>query len=121
MRMILTFTFIAAICMTSFSQDVQKTEIKNQAQSYSYAYIEVEGKSFSKKLKVDVDFGEMPEQIELGKEYSGILTNKKSYAAILNYMSGRQFELVETRDNTYMYNGTVRIDGIVFIMRKKND
>jgi len=35
------------------------------------------GKAFSKKLIVEVDLGDAPEQIELGKNYSEILNNKK--------------------------------------------
>jgi hypothetical protein len=38
------------------------------------------GKTFSKKLNVEIDLGDTPEQIELGKNYSEILNNKKSYA-----------------------------------------
>ncbi|GEP96725.1 hypothetical protein [Chitinophaga cymbidii] len=115
MRMILTLVFITALCMTSFSQSIQQT----QDRKYSYAYILVEGKLFSKKLKVTVDFGDTPEQIKAGKEFSEKLTNKKSYAAVLNYMVENQFELVETLDYASSYMGSGGTDGIVFIMRKK--
>jgi len=84
----------------------------------TYAYILVEGKIFSKKLKVDVDFGDSPEQIRAGKEYSEKLTNKKSYAAILNYMVKSGFELVQTLDYTDSYAGSGGTSGIVFIMKK---
>lgn len=119
--MILISAFIATINLTAFSQEVQKTEIENQAQNqiYSYAYILVEGKAFSKKLKVEVDLGDSPEQIRNGSEYSETLSNKKSYAAVLNYMAERQFELVETRDYIFTYQGTGETSGIIFIMRKK--
>lgn len=121
MRTILTLAFITTFSFTVFSQDVQGAEIKNQTQdqSYAYAYISIEGKAFSKKLNVGVDLGDTPEQIKEGKEFSKILTNKKSYAAILNYMVENHFELVETLDYTYAYQGSGGTDGIVFIMKKK--
>jgi hypothetical protein len=75
---------------------------------------------FSKKLKVRVDFGDTPEQINKGNEYSEYLTNKKSYAAILNYMIENQFELVNTLELTEAYQGTGGTSGIVFIMKKKD-
>jgi len=90
-----------------------------QDQNYSYAYISINGKLFSKKLKVEVDFGDIPEQIAEGERYSELLTNKKSYAAVLNYMVDNQFELVETLDYVYTYQGSGGTSGIVFIMRKK--
>ena len=117
---ILTLTFITTISLTAFSQDVKETETKNQiqAQTYSYAYISIKGKAFSKKLKVEVDFGDTPEQINAGKEYSEILTNKKSYAAVLNYMAERQFELVETLRIIFKLQGSGGTAGIIFIMKK---
>jgi hypothetical protein len=121
MRMILTLALIATSSLTAFTQDVQEIEIKSQTQgqTYSYAYISVYGKIFSKKLKIEVDFGDTPEQMKAGKEYSEILTNKKSYAAVLNYMVENQFDLVETLDYTVTAQGTGGTSGIVFIMRKK--
>ena len=74
---------------------------------------------FSKKLKVQVDFGDTPEQINKGNEYSEYLTNKKSYAAVLNYMVEKQFELVNTLELTESYQGSGGTTGIVFIMKKK--
>ena len=67
---------------------------------------------------MQVDFGDTPEQIRAGKEYSDRLTNKKSYAAVLNYMVENQFELVQTLDYTESYSGSGGTSGIVFIMRK---
>lgn len=121
MRLILTLTYILVVCYTASSQNIKETEFKNQTQVpiYSYAYITIEGKGFSKKLKVEVDFGDTPEQIKSGKEYSEILTNKKSYAAVLNYMSENQYELVESRDYSFSYQGTGGTYGIIFILRKK--
>ncbi|QEC53812.1 hypothetical protein EDD80_11649 [Anseongella ginsenosidimutans] len=125
MRIILTLTFIAAISFTAFSQDVRETRIETRAQAqvptYSYAYISVEGKILSKKLKVEVDLGDTPEQIREGEEYSEILTNKKSYAAILNYMVESQYELVETLERNYSKEGTGGTAGIIFIMKKRNN
>lgn len=107
-------TIILAVFLTAFSN-----ELVAQNQDYSYAYISVNGKLFSKKLKVEVDFGDTPEQIVAGKKYSEILTNKTSYAAVLNYMVENQFELVETLDFIDTYQGTGGTSGIVFIMRQK--
>jgi len=120
MRLILTSTYIIVICYAASSQNIKETKLKNQtqAQLYSYAYITIEGKGFGKKLKVDVDFGDTPEQIKSGKEYSEILTNKKSYAAVLNHMSENQYQLVESRDYSFSYQGTGGTYGIIFIMRK---
>lgn len=122
MRNILMLAFIMAINLTAFSQDIQTEKEKDQA--FSYAYISVEGKLFSKKLKVEVDFGDTPEQIKAGQEYTEKLTNKKSYAAILNYMVENEFELVETLtlegNNSYQGTGSGGTSGIIFIMKKKN-
>lgn len=107
-------TFIFSILLTTFSQDVFA-----QNEAHSYAYILIEGKLFSKKLNVKVDFGDTPEQIRSGEEYSEKLTNKKSYAGVLNYMVDQHFELVETLDYTLNYDGSGGTSGIVFIMRKK--
>ena len=121
MKIILTLAFITLLSLASFSQSVQptKTEVHTKDNIHSYAYILVEGKLFTKKLKVTVDFGDSPEQLAAGKEYSEKLTNKKSYAAILNYMVENQFELMETLDYTASYSGSGGTSGIVFIMRKK--
>jgi hypothetical protein len=120
MRFLLILVFLTTFCLTSFSQDVKATNEKTQIQdaTYTYAYILVEGKAFSKKLKVDVDFGDTPEQLKAGKEYSERLTNKKSYAAVLNYMVESGFELVQALDYTSSYSGSGGTSGVVFIMRK---
>lgn len=107
-------TLIISILLISLSQVTFA-----QDQNYSYAYISIDGKLFSKKLKVEVDFGDTPEQLAEGEKYSELLTNKKSYAAVLNYMVENQFELVETLDFIYTYQGSGGTSGIVFIMRKK--
>jgi hypothetical protein len=120
MRFLLTLVFLTIFCLPSFSQEVKATSEKTKIQdaTYTYAYILVEGKAFSKKLKVDVDFGDTPEQLKAGKEYSERLTNKKSYAAVLNYMVESGFELVQTLDYTSSYSGSGGTSGVVFIMRK---
>ena len=107
--------FISTISLTAFSQETPIE--KNQA--FSYAYVKVEGKAFSKKLKVEVDFGDSPEQIQAGQEYSDTLTNKKSYAAVLNYMVEKQFELVQSFGLVSSYQGTGETSGTVFIMKKR--
>jgi hypothetical protein len=121
MRNILMLAFIMAINLTAFSQDNQTEKEKDQA--FSYAYISVEGKLFSKKLKVEVDFGDTPEQIKAGQDYTELLTNKKSYAAILNYMVENEFELVETLtlegNSSYQGTGSGGTSGIIFIMKKR--
>lgn len=120
MRFLLTTIFLTAFCLTSFSQEVKATNEKTKIQgtTRTYAYILVEGKLFSKKLKVNVDFGDTPEQLNAGKEYSERLTNKKSYAAVLNYMVEHGFDLVQTLDYTDSYAGSGGTSGIVFIMSK---
>lgn len=117
MKSILILACIIAFYTPSFSQS--NNQVQPQAHAYSYAYITIQGKSFSKKLHVDVDLGDTPEQIEAGKTYSEVLTNKKSYAAILNYMAENQYELVESRDLSFSFQGTGGSSGIVLIMRKK--
>jgi len=121
MRILLTLTFIVTISATAISQNIQENEFKNESlvKTYLYAYITIQGKGLFNKLKVEVDFGDSDEQTKEGKEYSLILTNKKSFAAILNYMAERQFELVTTREETYTYQGTGATYGVIFIMRKK--
>lgn len=121
MKTILTIVFIITLSVPSVSQSIEKANVKNRTKDsiYCYAYILIEGRVFSKKLKVEVDFGDTPEQIKAGREYSERLTNKKSYAAVLNYMVEQQFELVETLDYTENAMGTGGTSGIVFIMRRK--
>lgn len=97
-------------CHTVYSQ---------QHNENSYAYIVVQGKVFSKKLIVEVDLGDTPEQIKQGKEFSDTLMNKKSYAAILNYMSQNKYELVESRDLNFTFQGSGGSSGIVLIMKKR--
>jgi len=85
---------------------------------FTDAYIQIEGKLHSKKLKVEVNLGDTPEQMKAGKEYSEKLTGKKSYAAILNFMVQNEFELVQTLGYTEAYSGTGGTTGIFFIMKK---
>ena len=122
MKLIFTLALVATMGLTTLAQETQQRETitgETNHTSYTYAYIVVEGKLLSKKLKVKVDFGDTPAQLRVGKEYSDKLTNKTSYAAILNYMVDNGFELVETLDFTQSYNGTGGTSGIAFIMRKK--
>ena len=127
MKLIITLFFGMALSAAGFSQTDtsfktnilnSKTEIHPQNGKYTYAYILIEGKLFSKKLKVSVDFGDTPEQLNAGKEYSEKLTGKKSFAAVLNHMVESRFELVETLDYSDTYSGSGGTSGIVFIMRK---
>lgn len=84
----------------------------------SYAYIRIEGKFLSKKLKVKVDLGDTEKQIEEGERLSDVLSNKKSYASVLNYMADLGYELVNTLDLTSNYNGSGGTSGIVYVMKK---
>ena len=77
MRNILMLALIVAINLTAFSQDNQTEKEKDHA--FSYAYISVEGKIFSKKLKVEVDLGDTPEQIKTGQ---GIYRNSNKQKII---------------------------------------
>ena len=115
MKIILMLVLITTISLTAFSQENQTA--KDQA--FSYAYITVRQKDLSKKLKVEVDFGDTPDQVQAGQDYSDSLTNKKSYAAVLNYMAERQFELVETFALVSSYQGSGGTAGTIYIMRKR--
>ncbi|WP_293309521.1 hypothetical protein [Pedobacter sp. UBA5917] len=121
MKFILTLVLLTTISLAGFSQETKKAIIENRIQDtkYAYAYILIQGKFLSKRLKVDVDLGDSPEQVKEGRQYSEMLTNKKSYAAILNYMVENQYELVQTLDYTDTYSGSGGTSGIVFIMRRK--
>ncbi|MFD2902521.1 hypothetical protein [Sphingobacterium anhuiense] len=121
MRSLLLFVFLLSMTTITLGQETTiKPIIENQSvQKYAYAYIVIKGKFLSKKLKVNVDFGETKEQIKAGKEYSDFLTNKTSYAAILNHMVDNNFELVETLDYNDITDGSGGTTGIVFIMRRK--
>lgn len=123
MKTILSMVFIITLSISGFSQATQavKLETKTSFTKYSYAHILVEGKAFTKKLKVSVDFGDTEQQLEAGRQFSEKLTNKKSYAAILNAMVESKFELVETLDYTANYGGSGGTSGIVFIMRKRSE
>lgn len=120
MKQIFTLALLLTIYNTSYSQNTKEIVSNglSQIKDNSYVYITVQGKDFSKKLKVIVDFGDTPELIKLGQEYSDLLTNRKSYAAILNYMAENQFTLVESRDVAVIANGYGGSEGIILIMRK---
>ena len=118
-KIVLTTLIIAMILIENYSFAQNKGADSAQDIKFSYAYISIEGKLFSKKLKVQVDLGDTPEQISKGNEYSEYLTNKKSYAAVLNYMVEKQYELVNTLGLNEAYQGTGGTSGIIYIMRKK--
>ena len=121
MRKLIITIFAVIVGQTAFSQNKQ---IENDtSREFSYAYISVSGKLFSKKLNVIVDLGDSPDQIMAGQEFSEVLNNKKSYAAILNYMVENEFDLVETltlvEGSTYSGTGGSATSGVIFIMKKK--
>lgn len=120
---IIMYKLVAAVFLIICSLNISLAQIPvnspNQKQNtFSYAYIRVEGKFLSKKLKVNVDLGDSDSQIEDGETLSEILTNKKSYAAVLNYMSEIGYELVNTLDLTSSFNGSGGSSGIVYVMKK---
>ena len=104
----------------TFSQNlvINRTETVQKNSATEYVYIRVQGKAFSKKLKVDVDFGDSEAQLKKGEDYSEILTNKKSYAAILNYMAENNYELLQTIEITSSYQGFGGTTGVIFIMKR---
>lgn len=110
---------LGVLLSTPTISSAQKELPKTETESFSYAFVLVQGKLFSRKLIVDVDFGDSPEQVKAGKEFSEYLTNKKSFAAVLNYMTEQQFELINTQELTSSAQGTGGTSGIIFIMRKR--
>lgn len=118
MNKLLLTIFLLGCCLGSSSAHYKVNTQTEQQTTFSYAYIRVEGKFLSKKLKVRVDLGDSDEQIAEGEKLSEILTNKKSYAAILNYMSKIGYELVNTFDLTDNYNGSGGTSGIIYVMKK---
>ena len=90
-----------------------------QGFNYTYAYISITGKTFSDKLNVKVDLGDSSDQLIDGERLSEFLSEKTSYASVLNYMSDIGFELVETIPVTNQNGGNGGTSAIIFIMRKK--
>ena len=90
-----------------------------QGYTYPYAYISITDRTFSDKLNVKVDLGDSSDQLIEGKRLSEFLSEKTSYASVLNYMSGLGFELVETISETHQDDGDGGTSAIIFIMRKK--
>jgi len=86
-----------------------------------YVYLSVTGKMFSKKMNVEVDFGDEPDQIKKGEEFSNLLTGKKSFIAVLNFMVKKGYELIETLEYNYSYQGTGGTTGFGFFMKKKKE
>lgn len=113
------FIIHTVFCLNNSSAQVPINSQNEEVHTtFSYAYIHVEGKFWSNKLRVDVDLGDSDKQIDEGKKLSQILTNKKSYAAVLNYMSKLGYELVNTIDLTDNRDGSGGTSGIVYIMKK---
>lgn len=114
--LILLLTFLFSL--NTYSMNLDKLYYNTNEEKVSYAHIQVEGKFLSKKLKVKVDLGDSDSEMNEGARLSEILTNKKSYAAVLNYMSKLGYELVNTLDLTSSYNGSGGTSGIVYVMKK---
>ncbi|MBL1409478.1 hypothetical protein [Sphingobacterium faecale] len=116
MKRLLLILLTTTIGFTALAQEQKATSSKT---STTYAYVTVSNKTLSKKLKVNVDLGDTPEQQEEGNRLSDELYNKESHAAILNYMAEKNFELVETIAKQHPHSTNAgALDGIVFIMRK---
>lgn len=112
-------TGIIATCIVTAFFITCSLKAKSQADTCLYAFIEMHRNSFNDKIRIDVDLSDTPEQIKTGKEYTELLTNKKSYAAILNFMEQNQFKLVQSLVLTENVQGSGGSSGMVFIMRKK--
>lgn len=112
------FTILLIVFLSSAVSENGNCQVKSNDE---YVYIAVSGKFFSKKMNVEVDFGDEPEQIKKGEEYSKILTGKKSIIAVLNYMVKDGFELIETLEYTYTSQGTGGTNGVGLFMKKKKE
>ncbi|SMG05813.1 hypothetical protein [Sphingobacterium psychroaquaticum] len=115
--------YLILLCLLSYAlypsaETLKANQIEIQKEKVSYAYIRIEGKFLSKKLKVNVDLGDSEKQLEDGMKLSQILTNTRSYAAVLNYMAEIGYELVNTLDLTKNSDGTGGTSGIVYVMKK---
>lgn len=119
MNKYLLFLFAIGYMLNTYANSPAVPQYEAVYKGTNYAYVVVGGKFLSKKLKVKVDLGDTDEQVESGKALSEVLTNKKSYAAILNYMADLGYELVSTLDLTNSYNGSGGTSGIVYVLKKK--
>jgi len=117
MKRILLLVFVFTVAFSTYAQNPKEPNAQQGA--FQYAYVTIEGKGFSKKLEVVVDLGDAPEQVEAGKKLSQTLTNKKSYAAVLNYMDAKGYELISYGENSFSFQGTGGTQGIILIMRKR--
>lgn len=116
---ILTITvtlFFISTDISSFTTD-RKADGSFETKPIAYAVIKVSGKALSKKLNVNVDFGDAPEQLKEGKRYSELLSSRESYAAVLNGMEEVGYELVQTLTTTSSLDGGT--SGLIFIMKNK--
>jgi len=121
LKHMLSYLLVLSFTVLSFHTNATANSVAYQttiAPQTSYAYIEIYGKILSRKLKVKVDLGDEDEQIEEGKKLSEILTNKKSYASVLNFMATLGYELVETLDLIDISSSSGGTSGIIFIMKK---
>lgn len=96
-------------------------QLSAQEQEISFALVTVHDRALTKKLNVAVDLGDTAYQKAEGERYSELLTDKKSYAAVLNYMTGEGYELVETLTKIGSVEGSGGTTGIVFLLKKKRN
>jgi len=116
-----TLKAISKLLLTSIIFFVLAKTADCQTNDYEYVYVSVNGKIFSRKLNVEVDFGDKADQIKKGEVYRDSLTGKKSYIAVLNFMLKSGYELVETLEFTSTFQGTGGTSGVGIIMRKKRE
>jgi hypothetical protein len=112
-----------SLLFMSFPQQgiCQSDNTSAQNSGDEYVYLKVYNKFLSTKLNVDVDFGDEPDQLKKGEEFSKTLTGKKSFVAVLNYMLQQGYELVSTVEYTYTSQGSGGTVGLGYIMRKKKE
>lgn len=103
---------------TAFAQSYPETSEQEEYRVPTYAHIQLEPGFWSGKLGVSVDLGNSEEQLEEGKRLSNILSQTRSYAAVLNYMAELGYELINTLNITSTRNGSSGSYAIVYIMRK---
>ncbi len=121
-RLGLTIVIFASCFTTAFAQSYPETTTQEEYRIPTYAHIQLEPGFWSSKLGVNVDLGDSDEQVEEGKRLSNILSQTRSYAAVLNHMAELGYELINTLNITSSSNGSSGSYRIVYIMKKvKND
>lgn len=120
MKMLKQFslTALTLLMVLFFDESACCQSIQNENSGDEYVFITVTGKIFSKKLNVEVDFGDSPEQVKKSEEYRLALDGKKSWVAVLNYMLTKGYEMVELCELVSTYSGTGGTTGLGYFMRR---